>query len=103
MPNITCGYAKGLYKFCKLLLAIAIFSVVLYVFPPWKMKQVVQFVWKGLGYVGTIASAVSHSEEHASLIGRQMLKSGRDLWKAAAALEGNIANEVEQLPSITLG
>jgi len=103
MPDITCGYAKGLYKLSKLLLAISAFCVLLYVFPPWKMRQAVEAIWTGFGYVHKVASAVSHSEEHAALIGRQILKSGRDLWDAASALEGKVERSAQSLPTITLG
>lgn len=89
IPNITCGYAAGLYKLIKLTLLITVVTVVLYVFPPWKMRAAFETLWTGLGYIGSFAHTVSKSEEHASLVGAQILKSGRDLWKTVKALESN--------------
>jgi hypothetical protein len=89
LPNITCGYATGLYRLIKLILAITVLSVVLYVFPPWRMRTALETIWTGLGYVGSFAHTISKSESHAAAVGNQMLKSGRDLWKTVKALESN--------------
>jgi hypothetical protein len=51
------------------------------------MRELIGTLWQGFSYVGRFAKVISKSETHAATLGKQALKSGRDMWETLKTLE----------------
>jgi len=83
-PNPFClsNIFRWMYSVAVLLLSVTVVVVVLYVFPPWRMKAVADAAWSTGTAVVEVASKVVSEEQAAQKFLAQAAKSGRDMWAA---------------------
>lgn len=83
------------FNVAKFLFRLSMICVFLYVFPPYKIKEVVDSIWTVGETTARVVSAVSHSEETASRYVNHIARSSRRLWS-------DINDELQaEIPDVT--
>lgn len=78
---VRCSYALAkTYSVARFIVRISMICVFFYVFPPYKIKEVVDSIWTVGETTAKVVSAVSHSEESASRYVNHIARSSRRLW-----------------------
>lgn len=76
-----CGLLTALWSAFRFIAIISMVVVFLYVFPPYRIKQIFDAMFSTASAVGSVAKMIATNEKQAELFVGHLTKSGRDLWR----------------------
>lgn len=81
-------------------LFLGLFLVVIYVYPPYKMKQTVDLVWDAGRKTGAVLGKVVESEEHAKAFAEQTYAKAGEIWQHILNLDNNPKSQANDITPV---
>lgn len=93
-PTNYCKALWRCYSAIRFVLIIICIIIFLYVFPPYRIKQVFDQAWSAATTIGLVVHAAITSEQQAQRIVTHSLKTGRAFW---THLVDEVSNDIPKL------